>query len=155
MAHAQKPGFIFRWNGRVHLNQLEASVQSTTGSWGVQISSSNAGYTMFRGSVPSTFNWTLPLGHVPEHSKLHGKYHENPKFPRKIYFCSTWIHCHNSETLIISESDQVLYSVTGHSKLPQAALYTEGTECCCVSQLDNLVYETKVLHSIMQGWIVF
>jgi len=61
-----------------------ASVQSTTGSRGVRISGSNAGYTMFRGSVKSTgyplhspvspslppppmrrsvasgFNWTLP-----------------------------------------------------------------------------------------------
>jgi hypothetical protein len=58
----------------------EASVQSTTGSRGVRISGSNAGYTMFRGSVnstgdplhlpvspsrpvrhrvPSHFNWTL------------------------------------------------------------------------------------------------
>jgi len=32
----------------------EASVQSTTGSRGVRISGSNAGYTMFRGSVKST-----------------------------------------------------------------------------------------------------
>jgi len=31
-----------------------ASVQSTTGSRGVRISGSNAGYTMFRGSVKST-----------------------------------------------------------------------------------------------------
>ena len=31
-----------------------ASVQSTTGSWGVRISGSNAEYTMFRGSVEST-----------------------------------------------------------------------------------------------------
>ena len=61
-----------------------ASVQSTTGSRGVRISGSNAGYTMFRGSVksicyafhspvspftslpvrhrvPSHFNWTLLL----------------------------------------------------------------------------------------------
>jgi hypothetical protein len=55
-----------------------ASVQSTTGSRGVRISGSNAGYTMFRGSVkstdyqlhsplplpasrvPSHFNWSLP-----------------------------------------------------------------------------------------------
>ena len=57
------------------------SVQSTTGNRGVRISGSNAGYTMFRGSVkitgyplhspvspspavrhrvPSHFNWTLP-----------------------------------------------------------------------------------------------
>jgi hypothetical protein len=52
MAHAQKPDFVFRQNGRVHLNW--ASVQSTTGSRGERISGSNAGYTMFRGSVKST-----------------------------------------------------------------------------------------------------
>jgi len=33
-----------------------ASVQSTAGSRGVRISGSNAGYTMFRGSVKSTGN---------------------------------------------------------------------------------------------------
>ena len=82
MAHAQKPHFVFRWNGRVHLNRRRASVPSTTGSRGVRISGSNAGYTMFRGSVkstgyplhspvspftsppmrcvPSHFNWSLP-----------------------------------------------------------------------------------------------
>jgi len=49
-----------------------ASVQWTTGSRGVRISGSNAGYTMFRGSlpctsptmrhrVPSHFNWNLPI----------------------------------------------------------------------------------------------
>jgi len=54
MAHEQKPDFVFRRNGRVRLNQRGASVQSTTGSWGVPISGSNAGYTMFRGSVKST-----------------------------------------------------------------------------------------------------
>ena len=64
-----------------------ASVQSTTGSRGVRISDSNAGYTMFRGSVkgtgyplnspvspftsppvrhrvPSHFNWSLPQVHI-------------------------------------------------------------------------------------------
>ena len=51
MAHAQKPDFVFRRNGRVHLHRRGASVQSTTGSRGVRISDSNAGYTMFRGSV--------------------------------------------------------------------------------------------------------
>jgi hypothetical protein len=49
-----KPEFVFRRNGRVHLNRRGASVQSTTGSRGVRISGSNAGYTMFRGSVKST-----------------------------------------------------------------------------------------------------
>jgi hypothetical protein len=54
MAQAQKPDFVFRRNWRVHLNRRGASVQSTTGSGGVRISGSNAGYTMFRGSVKST-----------------------------------------------------------------------------------------------------
>jgi hypothetical protein len=53
MVHAQKSDFVFRRNGRVHLNRQGASVQSTTGSQGVCISGSNAGYTMFRGSVKS------------------------------------------------------------------------------------------------------
>ena len=54
MAHAQKPDFFFRRNGRVHLNRQGASVHSTTGSRVVRINGSNAGYTMFRGSVKST-----------------------------------------------------------------------------------------------------
>jgi len=54
MAHEQKPDFVFRRNGQVHLNRRGASVQSTTGSRGVRISGSNAGYTMFRGNVKST-----------------------------------------------------------------------------------------------------
>ena len=67
MAHAQKPDFVFRRNGRVHLNRRGASVQST-GSRGVRISGRNAGYTMLRGSVKgtgyplhSTFSPSLPL----------------------------------------------------------------------------------------------
>ena len=54
MAYAQKPDFVFRRNGRVHLNRRGASVQSTAGSRNVRISGSNAGYTMFQGSVKST-----------------------------------------------------------------------------------------------------
>ena len=55
MAHAQKPDFVFQGNVRVHLNRpAGASVQSTTGSRGVRISCTNAGYTMFRGSVKGT-----------------------------------------------------------------------------------------------------
>ena len=54
MAHAQKTAFVFWLNGRVHLNQRGASVQSTTGSRGVRISGRNAGYSMFRSSVKGT-----------------------------------------------------------------------------------------------------
>jgi len=54
MAHAQKPDFVIRRNGRVHLNRRGASVLSTTGSRGVRISGGNVGYTKLRGSVKST-----------------------------------------------------------------------------------------------------
>jgi len=54
IAHAQKPDLHFRPNGRFHLNWRGASVQSNTGSRGVRISGSNAGYTVFRGSVKGT-----------------------------------------------------------------------------------------------------
>jgi len=54
MAHAQKSDFVFRRKRRVHLNRRGTSVQSTTGSRVVRISGSDAGYTMFRGSVKGT-----------------------------------------------------------------------------------------------------
>ena len=54
MAHVLKPDFVSWRNGRVHLNRRGASVQSATGSRGVRIRGSNAGYTIFRGSVKST-----------------------------------------------------------------------------------------------------
>ena len=59
MAQAQKPDFVFRRNGLVNFKPAGASVQSTTGSRGVRISGSNAGYTMFRGSVKGT-GYPLP-----------------------------------------------------------------------------------------------
>jgi hypothetical protein len=78
MAHAQKPAFVFRRNGRVHLNRRWASVQSTTGSRVVRSGGSNAGYTMFRGSVKSTgypllspVSPSLPLPASPCAIKFH------------------------------------------------------------------------------------
>ena len=53
-AHAQKPDFVFRRSGRVHLKSAGTSVQSNAGSRGVRISGRNAGSTMFRGSEKST-----------------------------------------------------------------------------------------------------
>jgi len=55
MELAQKPDFVFRAKRTSPLKSARrASVQSTAGSRGVRISGSNAGYTMFRGSVKST-----------------------------------------------------------------------------------------------------
>ena len=54
MAHTQKPDFVFRRNGRVHLNQRGRQFSRLLVSRGVRISGSNAGCTMFRGSVKGT-----------------------------------------------------------------------------------------------------
>ena len=69
MTHAQKPDFVFRRNGRVHLNRRRVrQFSSTAGSRGVRISGSNAGYTVFRGGVKGTgypfhspFSPSIPL----------------------------------------------------------------------------------------------
>ena len=66
MAHEQKPDFVFRRNGRVHLNRRGASVQWTAGSRGVRISGSNAGYTTFRGSVKGS-GYPLHSPVIPSH----------------------------------------------------------------------------------------
>ena len=62
MAHAQKTDSFFRRNGGVHLNRRGRRFSRlTTGGRRVRICVSNAGYTMFRGSVKST---VYPL-HLP------------------------------------------------------------------------------------------
>ena len=73
MAHAQKPDFAFRRTRRVHLNRrgrqfsqlLAAEVCASA-----YVVGSNAGYTMFRGSVKVTgypLFRQLPL-HFPSHA---------------------------------------------------------------------------------------
>ena len=54
MAHAQKPDFVFRRKRRFHLNRPVGVSSVDCWQRGVRISGSNAGYTMFRGSVKST-----------------------------------------------------------------------------------------------------
>ena len=96
MAHAQKPDLVFLRNGRVHLNRHGASVQSTTGSRGVRISGSNAGYTMFRGSVKITG--------YPLHS---------PVSPLLLVPCVTVCHHISTELYLLctEESEQHVYTV--------------------------------------------
>ena len=53
MAHAQKPDFFFRAKRTSPFESAGTSFQSTTGSRGVRMRGSNAGYTMFLGSVKS------------------------------------------------------------------------------------------------------
>ena len=69
---------------------MGASVQSTTGSPGVRISSSNAGYTMFRGIVKGTgypLHSRFPLFPLPCVTVYHhvstGLYQQIPPKPRR------------------------------------------------------------------------
>jgi hypothetical protein len=103
MAHAQKPDFVFRRNGRVHLNRQGASVQSTAGNRGVRISVSNAGYTTFRGSVKSTgYPFHLPV------------------FPSLLLPCVTVCH-HISTEIYLSDCVKLLYIMQTHRQ------YSHGT----------------------------
>jgi len=54
MAHAQKPVFVYRAKWTSPFQSVGRQLSPTTGSRGVRISGSNAGYTMFRGSVKGT-----------------------------------------------------------------------------------------------------
>ena len=76
MAHAQKLDFVFRTKRKSPFKSAGASVQSTFGSRGVRINGSNAGYTIFRGSVksigyhlhsPVSPSLPLPCGTVCHH----------------------------------------------------------------------------------------
>jgi hypothetical protein len=104
MAHAQKPDFVFQRNGRVHLNRPGASVQSTAGSRGVRISGSNAGYTMFWGSVKSTG--------CPLHS---------PVYPSLPFPCVTVCH-HRLTGVYIQTTDNADVNRT-------SAAIASNTEC--------------------------
>jgi len=96
MAHAQKPDFVFRRKRTSPFKSAEASVQSTTGSRGVRISGSNAGYTMFRGTVKGTG--------YPLHSPV------TPSLPLP---CVTV--CHHISTELYLQSRR-LQNTTPHSK---------------------------------------
>jgi len=93
-AHAQKPEFIFcvKWMSPFKLGG--ASVQSTASSRGVRISSDNARYTMFLGSVKSTG--------YPLHSPV------SPSLPLP---CDTVCH-HISTGLYLLPNDTVLAART-------------------------------------------
>ena len=54
MANAQKSDFVFRRNGPVHLNRRGRQFSQLLAAKVRGVSSSNAGYTMFRGIVKST-----------------------------------------------------------------------------------------------------
>jgi len=82
MAHAQKLDFVFRRNGRDHLNGRGTSVQSTAGSRSVRISVSNVGYNIFRVSVKSTG--------YPLHSPV------SPSLPLPCVACAITFQTHST-----------------------------------------------------------
>jgi hypothetical protein len=119
--HAQKPDFVFRGNGHVHLNRQRASVQSTTDTPGVRISVSNAGYTIFRGSVKSTG--------YPLHSPI------CPSFPLP---CVTVCHHISAGVYITSKwSDRYIGSCSWHWGA-EGGMEGRRTDLNCVSVWRNI-----------------
>jgi len=82
MAHAQKPDFVFRRNGRVHLScwerQFSRLLAGEVCASALTVGS-NAGYTMFRGSEKGT---GYPL-HLPVSPSL-------PPPARGVRHCVPW-----------------------------------------------------------------
>ena len=128
IAHAQKPDFVFRRNGRVHLNRPGPSVQSTTGSRGVRISGSNAGYTMFRGSVKSTG--------YPLHS---------PVFPSLPLPCVTV--CHHISTGLYCTS---CWLIRGMSANGEHNLKFCNPNVCCIP-LSEATYQFVTVIPLFQN----
>ena len=123
MAHAQKLDFVFRRNGRVNLNWPEVSVQSTTGSRGVRISGSNAGYTMFRDSVKSTG--------YPLHS---------PVSPSLLLPCATV--CHHISTALYQHT-ALLMSL--------ASIHNFGTQVCAANHIIRKLIK-NFCYLILKAW---
>ena len=92
-----------------------ASVQSTTGSRGVRISGTNAGYTMFRGSVKSTgyplHSSVTPSLHLPCVIVCHhistGFYQRKPYFLERPSFVSL-----GAEVIVMADKIGSLQNLT-------------------------------------------
>ena len=104
--------------------QAGASVQSTTGSRGARISGSNAGYTMFRGSVKST-------GYL-----LHSV--DSLHFPSRASPCAITFQLHSSCDFILANKKkyQVFKSVE-QGQLETAAMF-QWLHTVAVSKLYSL-----------------
>jgi hypothetical protein len=138
MAHAQKPDFVFRRNGQVHLNRQEVSVQWTTGSRGVRISGSNAGYIMFWGSVKST---GYPF-HSPASASL--------PLP-----CITM--CHHISTELYQHWCEVNNQITGQEYQEPCETWMRRSQQCCITGKQSGMFGcadryvvTKVLRIMVQ-----
>ena len=137
MAHAQKPDFIFRRNGRVHLNRRGPSVQSTTGSRGVRISGSNAGYSMFRGSVKGT---GYPL-HSPVHLNRRGR-----QFSRLL----AAEVCASAVVMLDTACSEVVWRVLAAHSIRQFPLHfpSRASLCALTFQLEPMLVCSNVcLHT--------
>jgi hypothetical protein len=114
VAHAQKPDFVFRQKGRVHLNRRGSQLCR-----GVRISGSNTGYTTFRGSVKSTGyllhspvspSLSLPCVTVCHHVST-GPYH--------IIFCLSEVSY--ASTVALTSSNRLPAYIT--TRLPRRLIY--------------------------------
>jgi len=126
MAHAQKPDFVFRRNGRIHLNRPGRQFDRLLAAEVCGISGSNAGYTIFRGSVKGTGYWQSPV---------------SPSLPLPCvtvcYHISTGLYKFNTQTAYNSKpSHNCHYQNTNF----QSFIYspTDAPVSCLKKQYQNL-----------------
>jgi len=150
MAHSQKPDFVFRRNGRVHLNRRRPSVQLTTGNRGVRISGSNAGYTMFRGGVKGT---DYPL-HSPVSPSLPllcvtvGKSHFNWTLLALGAMCGFDLPSHTVKER--SDMDKRKIRPTSLSRMRDDISYTSEAEGC-----KSNIIKFEIMHNFYWNFRLF
>ena len=98
MAQVQKPDFVFRTKRTSSYKSAGSSVRSTSGSRGVRIGGSNAGYTMFRGSVKGTG--------YPLHSPV------SPSLPRRASPCAITFQPDPTSILSLFLMDRNIHAIT-------------------------------------------
>lgn len=78
----------------------------------------------------------------------------NSNFTRKSLFVESLVQ--TTEFTAMVQRHQSSQKLTKHYTVPLDTViyhkshFIQSANCCCVSELDNLVYEMKMLHSAMQ-----
>ena len=167
MAHEQKNHISsLQPNGQVHLKRHWVSVQSNAGSRGVRISGSNAGCSMFRGSVKGTG--------YPPHSTV--SLFTSPPVRHRVpshFNCPLKLSAHNTPTvspqhkprtttLTLYSSQHFLFVSHRYISVfcsPEIVCLSSGQYPTCVNLTESSYHLLRLFHSKavaypgMLGWV--
>ena len=162
MAHAQKPDFVFRRNGRVNLNRQGNQFTRLLAAEVLRNSGSNAGYTMLRGSVkyriPTPFAG-FPLLPLPCVTVCHhfstGLYVAAPQWLpsicpcrdvgmlQNVFSCGSWWNKENSFQKYLLLSIWMIVTVWPAVQNTEDDVKTGFAGCLCMGLNRNMLRRWK------------